>query len=116
MATRSMKIRREDQTGKMYGVVRDKDGKPKIEGDPADLHPGIVMLMSASERADLGLWDGPLVRDADGIKRIKKNSKTFTAKDALVAASEIWFDGGRYRIKQRIDVPAGGTFTIDEEA
>jgi hypothetical protein len=111
-----MKIRREDQPGKMYGVVRDRNGKIKLDCDPADLHPGIVMLMTAKERAEFGLWDGPLVRDANGVKRIKKNTKTFTAKDALVAASEIWFDGGRYRIAQRIDVPAGGTFTVEEEA
>ena len=109
-----LRVRREDSDGRMYGVVRDKDGNPKVDGNPADLHPGIVMQMTPQERAALGIWDGPLVRDAQGIKRVSEDDEEFTAEDALVAASELWTDGARYRAVQRIDVPAGGTFQLQE--
>jgi hypothetical protein len=36
---------------KGYFLVRDKAGKPKIDGDPRDLPPEIAMLMTEAEFA-----------------------------------------------------------------
>lgn len=40
---------------KIYGLVRDKDGNPKIDGDPRDLHPEIQALLTEEEKIKLGL-------------------------------------------------------------
>lgn len=102
-------------TPKMYGVVRDKNGKPRIDGDPSKLEPGIVSMLTSAERGELGLWDGPICRDAQGIKRLEKaDDGSLTALDALVAAGEIWVDGECYRLHGRADVPAGGTIKLKE--
>ena len=34
---------------KIYGLVRDRNGKPRIDGDPADLHPSIKAAMTDAE-------------------------------------------------------------------
>lgn len=41
----------------MYGLVRDKFGKPRIDGDPNDLHPAIKAMLTPEERAELGIED-----------------------------------------------------------
>ena len=33
----------------MFALVRDKNGKPKIDGDPKTLHPGIISMMTPEE-------------------------------------------------------------------
>jgi len=38
---------------KFYGLVRDKNGKPKIEGDPKKLHPAVKALLTEDERKEL---------------------------------------------------------------
>lgn len=40
---------------KFYGLIRDKHGKPKIEGDPNDLHPAIKEMLSEDEKLELGI-------------------------------------------------------------
>lgn len=40
---------------KLYGLVRDKDGKPKIDGDPRDLPPQIKAMLTRQEKRELGL-------------------------------------------------------------
>lgn len=40
---------------KLYGLIRDKDGFPKIDGNPQDLHPAIKAMLTPQERAQLGL-------------------------------------------------------------
>ena len=40
---------------KFYGLVRDKDGKPKIDGDPNDLSPHIKDLLTDDEKQELGI-------------------------------------------------------------
>ena len=40
---------------KFYGLIRDKHGKPKIEGDPNDLHPAIKEMLSDEEKQELGI-------------------------------------------------------------
>jgi len=42
---------------KMYGLVRDKDGNPKIDGDPRNLDPRIKELLTADEKRQLGIED-----------------------------------------------------------
>jgi len=111
---RIIEVRSGTPDGRMYGLVRDAQGRPKIEGDAASLHPGIVMMMTAAEREALGLWAGPVARDAQGVKRLELAGEEYTAKDALVAVSEIWTEGGCLQVLQRADVPAGGTFTVKE--
>ena len=97
-----------------FGVVRDRNGKPRIDGAPKDMHPGIIVLLTPQERAELGLWDGPLARDAQGTKRLEKTETGYRALDALVALSEI-YDGKVYRrLKQRVDVPAGGAIIVEK--
>jgi len=38
---------------KIYGLVRDANGKPKIEGDLKDLDPNIKALLTPEERKEL---------------------------------------------------------------
>ena len=40
---------------KFFGLVRDKHGRPKIDGDPNDLAPEIKSMLTPSERAELGV-------------------------------------------------------------
>ena len=40
---------------KFYGLIRDKQGKPKLDGDPKDLHPAIKEMLSDSEKQELGI-------------------------------------------------------------
>jgi hypothetical protein len=102
-------------TSKMYGVVRDKDGNPRVDGDPQKLDPGVIAMLSSAEREALGLWAGPLCRDAQGIKRMQESAnETLVAIDSLVAASEIWVGDECFRLTQRADVPAGGTIKLKE--
>ncbi|SMP00131.1 hypothetical protein SAMN06265173_1732 [Thalassovita litoralis] len=99
--------------GVLYGLVRRADGSPRID-DVAKLHPGQISLLSAAERAALGIWQGPLAIDAQGIKRLTRISATeFEATDALVAASEIWDGSARWRLTERTDCPAGETLTLE---
>ena len=39
----------------MYGLVRDKNGKPKIDGDPRDLPEQIRAMLTPQERQELGV-------------------------------------------------------------
>jgi len=38
-----------------FVLVRDKFGKPKIDGDPKDLPDEIKAMLTASERKELGI-------------------------------------------------------------
>jgi len=40
---------------KFYGLIRDKNGVPKIQGDPNDLHPAIKEMLSNDEKLELGI-------------------------------------------------------------
>jgi hypothetical protein len=40
---------------KMFGLIRDKYGKPKIDGDPNDLHPELKKMLSNEEKLELGI-------------------------------------------------------------
>lgn len=41
----------------MYGLVRDKNGKPKVD-NPQNLHPEQVKMLTPEERVELGLPAG----------------------------------------------------------
>lgn len=98
---------------KGFGLVRGPDGKPKVDGDPMSLEPAIIMLMTDDERAALGVWVGPLARDAQGTKRLRKlPSGGFEAVDALVALSAVYDGTAIYQPTQRIDVPVGGIINV----
>lgn len=38
---------------KFYGLVRDKDGKPKIDGDPNELPQNVKDLLTDDEKREL---------------------------------------------------------------
>jgi len=38
----------------MYGLVRDKNGRPKVD-DPKSLHPEQIKMLTPEERVELGL-------------------------------------------------------------
>ena len=42
---------------KLYGLVRDANGLPKIDGDPNELHPAIKAMLTPEEREELGVSD-----------------------------------------------------------
>lgn len=95
-----------------YGLVRDKNGRPKID-DPSKLHPSVVALLTEQEREEHGLWSGPQARDAQGYKRLERTDAGYRALEPLVAASEI-FDGTEYyKLSPRIDVPAGTEIKLE---
>ena len=97
-----------------FGLVRDKNGKPKFDSDPSGAHPAILAMLTQAERKEFGLWDGPFCRDAEGTKRLNKVGDDFEVVDALVAASEV-YDGDQYfRLRQRVDVPVGGIIRIGD--
>lgn len=99
-----------------FGLVRGPDGKPKFDGDPKDAHPGVLMMLTNEERAELGLWDGPMARDAEGTKRLERVSPgEFRAVDDLVAVTEIVDGVTYYRVVPRADIAAGETFTVKQE-
>jgi len=39
----------------MFGLVRDKNGKPKIDGNPRDLPEPIKDMLTAEERVEYGV-------------------------------------------------------------
>lgn len=97
-----------------YGVVRDKNGKPRFDGDPNKAHPAILLLLTDQEKVDLDVWTDAFAVDAQGTKRLTQTELGFHAVDALVAVSEIFIPGGAYhRVTQRFDAPAGAEFTIN---
>lgn len=38
----------------MFALVRDKDGRPKID-DPSTLHPSQIAMLTPEERAEFGV-------------------------------------------------------------
>jgi len=38
-----------------YGLLRDKFGKPKIDGDPNNLHEEIKKMLTPDEKQELGI-------------------------------------------------------------
>jgi len=115
--TRQITVHQKDPApGKMFGVVRDKSGTPRVDGDPQKLHPAIIAMFSKAERESLGLWGGDTIIGASGVGRIELDGDTYTAIDGVVAANELWLDGVCYAPSGRFDVPAGGTFTVKKES
>jgi hypothetical protein len=96
-------------TYKGYGLVRDKNGVPRVD-DPSSLHPVQVMMLTPEERKALGLWAGAFVADAQGFKRVRRVSGGYEAVDKIVAASVVIDENGQFRLPHRIDVPIGGAF------
>lgn len=94
-----------------FGIVRDKHGKPRIDGDPENLRPQMKMMLTRSERQELGMWDGDYVLDSQGLKRITVSGDgEARCEDALVGAGDLSIDGAIIgRLNPRVDVPAGGT-------
>lgn len=101
-------------TYQSFGMIRDKDGKPSID-DPSTLHPAQIFLLTDQERADLGLWRGAFLRDAQGWKRVEEQPDgTFIAIDPIVAAQEIFIANGKcYAITPRCDILAGETIIVN---
>lgn len=92
-----------------YALIRDKDGRPLID-DPKNLHPGLVSMLTPAERREFGLWDGVMIRDAQGIKRaelIERAEATIKlrALEPLVAAGNVYVDGHEYTLSPRFDAP-----------
>lgn len=52
----------------MFGIVRDSQGKPRID-DPSTLHPVQKQMLTAEERAELGIV--LTVEDYEVIKQMK---------------------------------------------
>ncbi len=96
-------------TYKGYGLVRDKNGVPRVD-DPATLHAVQIMMLTVEEREALGLWTGPFVLDAQGQKRVRATDTGYEAVDKIVAASVVIDENGQFRLPHRIDVPIGGAF------
>lgn len=100
-------------SGKMgFGLVRDRDGNPKID-DPSSLHPSLVQMLTVEERQRFGLWTGPQARDAQGVKKLEKLSGGYRAVDDLVAVSEIFDGNDCYRMIERVDVKAGYDISME---
>lgn len=38
----------------MFGLIRDAQGRPKIDGPAAELHPAIKLQLTHEERQELG--------------------------------------------------------------
>lgn len=96
-----------------YGLVRDKDGNPKID-DPENAPAPVLAMLTPQERRDRGIWDGVFVIDAEGTKKaIQRDDGTFEAVDALVAATVVLVDANTHHlIRPRVDVRPGGTIPI----
>jgi len=93
---------------KGVGIVRDKDGNPKVD-DPTTLHPLQIAMLTQAEKTAFGLWDGAFAQDAQGFKRLTKTANGYDAVDALVAVSMVFDGSDTFRLPERVDVPAGGT-------
>lgn len=98
-------------TYKGYGLVRDKNGVPRVD-DPATLHAVQIMMLTVEEREALGLWTGPFVLDAQGQKRVRATDTGYEAVDNLIAAGVLIEDSGQYKFPHRIDVLSGATFNF----
>lgn len=103
-----------------FALVRDKNGKPRIDGDPSTLHPGVVSMLTPAEREELGIWPGVLIRDADGIKRgklVQEDETTAVVKvlDDLRAAGDFYIGTRVFQLATRQDVPAGTTMNISKK-
>jgi len=95
-----------------YGLVRDSNGRPKID-DPSSVHPAVIGMLTHEEKVELGIWTGPHARDAQGTKRLEKTAEGYRAVDDLVAVTEI-YDGELYvKLSVRSDVPAGTEIKLE---
>lgn len=89
------------------GIVRDKDGVPKID-DPDNIPPKLLMHLTRQDRILLGMDGSDLVRDAQGCKRVTRISESeFRAEEQIVAASQISIDGKVYKLGERRDLAPG---------
>lgn len=95
-----------------YGLVRDKNGRPRID-DVSNLHPALIAMLTDEERLELGIWSGPLARDAQGTKRLEKTDSGYIALDPLVAVSEIYDGSTRYQLPSRFDAPVGVVIKLE---
>lgn len=97
-------------TPRLFGLVRDAHGRPKID-DPSTLHPAQVMMLTYDERVEMNIWPHALVVDAQGIKRATRNDDgELVAIDQIVAASVVFEDLNPHgaRLSSRRDVPVNG--------
>lgn len=99
---------------KGFGLVRDKDGRPRVD-DPSKLHPAQVAMLTDAEKSALGVWTGAFIRDAEGFKRVERiGPGRFRAIDPIRAAGTLHDGLVELRLTDRRDVPAGETIIIEE--
>ena len=94
-----------------FGLIRDKDGKPRID-DPSTLHPGIASMMTPEERTEFNVWPGVFIHDAQGVKRADvlyegDDDIRLRLVDPLVAARIVYHEGSEYTFDNRFDAPVG---------
>jgi len=99
---------------KGFGLVRDKDGRPRVD-DPATLHPLQIAMLTDAEKSALGVWPGAFIRDAEGFKRVERNGAgRYRAVDPIRAAGTLHDGLAELRLTDRRDVPAGEIIIIEE--
>lgn len=99
-----------------FGVVRDKNGNPRVD-DPNTLHPIQIGMLSTAERQNLGLWTGCFCRDAAGYKRMTKvDEGVYQAEEPIRAISEIFDGTDVYRVAERHDMQPGIRIAITLES
>lgn len=98
----------------IYGVVRDKNGRPRIDGDPKELHPAIIAMFTEAEQKELGVENTPIAVAANGHFRLRKvNATSYRCENRLIAFGSFWEDGKEYRLAERVDVERETSFTIN---
>lgn len=98
-------------------LVRDAQGKPKVD-DPGNMPPAMVMMLTEAEKTELGVYTGPLGRDAVRTVRLKTHPEGgFEAVDKIVALREIFdTDGSYYQASPRPHGPPGTRILNIKEA
>ena len=76
-----------------FGLVRDKNGIPRIDY-PETAHPAILVMMTPQERENLGIWPEAFALDAQGRKRVRIAGGQLIAKDALNGVTDIYVGTG----------------------
>lgn len=116
MTTKIVKLR-DAPVQKGFGLVRDKDGNPVIDGDLKRLPAGVKIMLPPDERIAHGVWPHEFGTGSQGeVKLQAVDDTTFTAMGAVVALSAIYVHGKNpMYITPRTDLSPGDVLKIEEE-
>lgn len=98
---------------KGYGIVRDKNGKPRVD-NPATLTPMHIAQLTPLEKRELGVWDGEFAVGASGWTKLRQlRPNEFYVEENASAVNQIVVGTRILKISPRLDLKQGEHLHVD---